>query len=77
MHTFGSPPVPRAISNAKDPVDITGTSLWPCERPSHIIAPFPNADVIWSIAWCNAKSFFDIFSSPESVPLDFDFFLAT
>lgn len=74
-HTFGSPPIPRAISKEKDPVDTTGTCLGETDRPSHMIDPFPNEVVIWSNACCNASSFFDKFSSLESLPSDLDFLL--
>lgn len=73
--TFGSPPIPNAISKEKDPVDTTGTFLGAIERPSHMIDPFPNEVVIWSIACCRASSFFDLCSSPESLSSDLDFLL--
>jgi hypothetical protein len=74
-HTFGNPPHPSAISRAKEPVDTTGTFLGASERPNHMIDPFPNWLVIWSRACCKAKSFFDVFSSPDSLPSDLDFLL--
>lgn len=70
--TFGSPPIPSAISRANEPVDTTGTSLGESERPSHMIDPFPNVEVIWSRACLRAKSFLDMFSSPESLPSDLE-----
>ena len=42
------------------------------ERPSHMIDPFPKAEVIWSRACCRAKSFLDMLSSFESLPSDLD-----
>ena len=44
--TFGSPPIPNAISKANEPVDTTGTCLTGAEQPSHMIEPFPNDPVI-------------------------------
>ena len=73
--TFGSPPVPSAMSKAKEPVETTGTFLGDTERPSHIIDPFPKELVIWSRACFRAKSFLDIFSSQESLPSDLGFLL--
>lgn len=73
--TFGSPPIPNAISKEKDPVDTTGTFLGATERPSHMIDPFPNEVVIWSIACWRARSFLDLFSSLESLSSDLDFLL--
>lgn len=75
LNTLGSPPVPRAISKANEPVEITGTVLGETERPSHISAPFPKEEVMWSSACCSASSFFDIFSSQESLPSDLDLLL--
>lgn len=46
QNTFGSPPIPSAISRAKEPVDTTGTFLAEADRPSHMIDPFPNEEVI-------------------------------
>jgi len=74
-YTLGRPKIPSAISRAKEPVDTTGTFLGETVRPSHIIDPFPNVDVIWSMACCKAKSFLDMFSSPESLPSDLERFL--
>ena len=45
-NTFGSPPIPKATSREKEPVDTTGTSLGVADRPSHMIDPFPNEEVI-------------------------------
>lgn len=73
--TLGSPPIPRAVSKENDPVDTTGTCFGDTARPSHMIDPFPNDIVIWSNACFKAKSFLDKFSSPESLPSEFDFFL--
>lgn len=75
QNTFGSPPIPSATSREKEPVDRTGTFLGDSDLPSHMIDPFPNEEVIWSSACLKAISFFDKFSSPESLPSDFDFLL--
>lgn len=46
-NTLGKPPIPNAISKAKDPVDTTGTCLVETDdRPNHMIDPFPNEVVI-------------------------------
>lgn len=45
-NTLGRPPTPSAISKAKEPVETTGTCLDATERPSHMIEPFPNVEVI-------------------------------
>jgi len=71
-HTFGRPPIPSAISRPKEPVDTTGTFFGETERPSHMMDPFPNAEVIWSRACWRASSFLDMFSSPESLPSDLE-----
>lgn len=73
--TLGKPPIPNAKSKAKDPVDTTGTLEETDDRPNHMIDPFPNEVVIWSNACFRASSFLDKFSSLESLPSDFDFFL--
>lgn len=53
---------------------MTGTSLGPWERPSHMIAPLPNEAWIWSMASWSAESFLERVSSPDSTPSDFAFF---
>lgn len=73
--TFGSPPVPSAISRANEPVDTTGTWLEQADRPSHMIEPLPKDEEIWSMACWRAICFFDIFSSNDPLPSDFNFLL--
>jgi len=52
---LGSPPIPSALSRAREPVDITGTSTIGLP-PSFIIDPLPNCRSICTIAVSTAFS---------------------
>ena len=49
IRPLGTPPIPKAISNAKEPVGIAST-FTVALSPSFIIAPFPKSFSIFSIA---------------------------
>ena len=64
---FGYPPIPRAISNDNDPLEIVSISL--CSlSPSYITAPLPNCFSISNNTWSNVLSlvvFVAIFLPPN------------
>lgn len=54
--TFGSPPIPRAMSSFNEPVDITGARLAPKKRFKDSIDSFPKSLARRVRAICKAAS---------------------
>src|SRR5262245_15950703 len=64
----GTPPIPKAISSPREPVETTGTSFTMPPSPSFMIAPLPNCLSIWltarSIAFSRFTSIFRLLQKP-------------
>ena len=68
--TLGTPPIPRAISSAMDPVGTTGTLRnWPSVTPRFVMASAPNFFRSTAIALSTSCLFFAASSSAELLPL--------
>src|SRR3990170_110465 len=50
MRPRGTPPMPNAMSRAREPVGTASTAMWEEASPSRMMAPRPNCFWIWPIA---------------------------
>src|SRR6056300_300729 len=63
MRPLGRPPMPRAISNPNEPVDVEPISWIGLSPPNLIIDPLPNWRSIWAKALSRAFCFSTFFLS--------------
>ena len=70
IRPFGKPPIPSAISNPSEPVEIACTSTTDSRWPSFITEPLPNAFSIWPIAASSALFLSSLFIFKSTISAD-------